>query len=478
MPVTVVWFRDDLRIADHEPLVRACARGAVVGLVLPPDAGRPVRPLAPARQWWTQMATRTLEADLRTRGIPLLCRWHGSGLETLLAVARDYNADAVFWHRRLHPVETTWDDDLAIALRQRGLWVEQFSGALLHNPLALAREHGGPYRVFTPFWRRVRQLEPPVPLPVPQPRASLWPNSAAPEAAPEPRRSPVAAAAPWSTFWIPSEAAAQQQLSSFVARGLREYRTMRDTLGTHGTSHLSPYLAHGQLTPRQIWHAVQSSEAPAEQREAYLRQLAWREFAYHILVHAPDLHARNWRAEFDAFPWQRNGGAWLEQWQGAKTGIPLVDAAMRQLAATGWMHNRARMVVASWLTKNLFVHWTLGENWFWQTLVDADAANNPFGWQWVAGCGADAAPYFRVFQPVRQGERFDDRGTYVRRWLPELAAVPDAYIHRPWTAPRSVLERAGVELGKTYPRPIVDPDRSRQAALEAFARLRRGHEPT
>ena len=277
--------------------------------------------------------------------------------------------------------------------------------------------------------------------------------------------------------WTPGKKGAQQRLQRFIAGGLTEYETGRDEPGADGVSQLSPHLHFGEISPRQIWHAVQDA-ARANRKtnlrrsaEAYLRQLGWREFAYHLLFHAPQTCGQPLREKFARFAWRDDPDA-MRAWQRGRTGHPLVDAGMRQLWKTGWMHNRVRMVVASFLIKHLMLSWQSGSRWFWDTLVDADLANNTLGWQWTAGCGADAAPFFRIFNPMSQGEKFDPDGTYVRRWVSELARLPNEWVHRPWETPPSVLAEAGIKLGRDYPWPIVDHAEARQRALEEFARIK------
>jgi deoxyribodipyrimidine photo-lyase len=276
-------------------------------------------------------------------------------------------------------------------------------------------------------------------------------------------------AAGFDEDWRPGEAGAQRQLKTFIEDALRRYPTTRNLPGIEGVSRLSPYLHWGEISVRQVWHAI---DLHAGGDRSYLRELAWRDFAYQLLWQFPDLPEKPFHEEFQAFPWREDAGA-LKAWQTGKTGYPFVDAGMRQLWATGWMHNRVRMVVASFLVKHLLLPWQAGEDWFWDCLVDADLANNAMNWQWVAGSGADAAPYFRIFNPVLQGEKFDRAGAYVRRWVPEIAKLPDTWIHKPWMAPADMMTKADILLGTTYPRPIVDHDTARRRALDALENIRR-----
>ncbi|MCX8071205.1 MAG: DNA photolyase family protein [Candidatus Binatia bacterium] len=476
MPTTVVWFHNDLRVRDHAALSAACERGAVVGLFVWAPGEQGERAPGAARRWWLHHALVSLRAELAQCGVPLVLRRAERAAVAVEEVVRASSADAVFWNRRYDPAVAERDTAVASQLRCHGIWVEEHAGGWWQDAVGLAGGLQRRYQVFTPFWRWLANYVPASPLPAPRARAT--PTSV-------PASDDLAAwhflpRIPWDRgfyeVWQPSEAGAHRVLERFVHEQLGEYALRRDLLAAEGTSRLSPYLAHGQLSPAQVWHAVRQATVDAAAKAAFLRQLAWREFAYQLLVEHPDLHVRPLRAQFETFPWrEETNDEMVQRWRQGNTGIPLVDAGMRELWATGWMHNRARMVVASWLTKNLLCHWRLGERWFWDTLVDADPANNPFGWQWVAGCGADAAPYWRVFQPVRQGETYDREGAYVRHWVPELRHLPDRWIHRPWQAPGDVLARAGVVLGKTYPQPLVDPDESRKRALATFEEWRRSH---
>lgn len=473
MPTTVVWFHNDLRVWDNEALSAACRRGAVVGLYIwsPHELGD--RAPGPARRWWLHHALNSLAESLERYGIPLVLRKAERAEEVVEDLLRETEADAFFWNKRYDPAVARRDSQIAASLRRRGIWVAEHEGWLLHDPASVRTEQGRAYRVFTPFWRRFARSAPPIPVPPPngrfQPaRVPTSDNLVSWELLPN---------VPWDrefyATWEPTEKGAHRFLEEFVESKLSAYPERRDLLALDGTSRLSPYLAMGQLSPRQVWYRVTQAPIPHQLKEPFLRQLVWREFAYHLLVVCPDLHKRPLRPEFHGFLWKSIGRSDLKRWQRGETGIPIIDAGMRQLWRTGWMHNRARMIVASWLTKNLQGDWRTGEQWFWDTLVDADPANNPFGWQWVAGCGADAAPYWRVFQPVRQAKKFDPNGDYVRRWVPEVARIPAPFIHEPWLAPQQLLEQAGVKLDANYPKPMVDPQESRRAALAAFTAFRR-----
>ena len=430
-----------------------------------------------ASQWWLHQSLRALESSLGQLGSRLVIR-SGPTLSALLALAREAGTDAIFWNRRCEPEVMQRDRMVEEALRARGLQTATFNGALLHDPGAVRNQSGRPFQVFTPFWRAcLAQLPPPAPISAPRqlPAPAAWPasrdlNSLGLE--PKTRWADGLRAA-----WTPGEAGAQSQLKRFLERAWSTYDDHRDRPDLDGTSRLSPHLHFGEISPRQIWHGVRRAAVHRNipekdwRQSRFLAEIGWREFAHHLLAHFPSTPQEPLRAGFNAFPWRRNA-SWLRAWQQGRTGYPIVDAGMRQLWTTGWMHNRVRMIAASFLVKDLLLSWREGARWFWDTLVDADLAQNTLGWQWTAGCGADAAPYFRVFNPVVQGEKFDPLGHYVRRWCPELARLPDAWLHQPWRAPAAVLARSGLNLGRDYPEPIVSHAIAREVALEAFEKFK------
>jgi deoxyribodipyrimidine photo-lyase len=476
--VSIVWFRTDLRLADN-PALAAAARQD--GSVLPvfiwaPDEEGAAAPGAAAR-WWLHQSLRSLGADLTRQGSRLVIR-RGPALDTLRALVGETGATAIHFNRRYEPTVIARDRAIEAALARDGIELTTHNAALLHEPWEITNKEGKPFQVFTPFWKACRQGSTPqavVAAPCPLRVPLRWPRSLAlTDLGLEP---PIDWAAGLRAAWQPGEAGAAARLSSFLESGLARYGDDRDRPDMAGTSRLSPHLQFGEISPRQIWHAldavVASAGTPGLARGAdvFARELGWREFAHHLLYHFPETVSAPLRAEFATFPWSDDPQA-LRAWRRGQTGYPLIDAGMRELWTTGWMHNRVRMVVASFLVKDLLVPWQAGERWFWDTLVDANLANNVLGWQWTAGCGADAAPYFRVFNPTSQGIKFDPAGTYVRRWVPALAKLPAAWLHAPWRAPAAVLADAAVSLGKTYPAPIVDHAAARERALAAFARRR------
>jgi deoxyribodipyrimidine photo-lyase len=475
---TLWWIRLDLRLADNPALVAALARG---GPVLPvfvwaPDEEVPFAPGAASR-WWLHHSLVALSRDLEAVGSRLVVRRAPSSAAALDALVAETGAQAVFWSRRYEPSLIGRDAEIKRSLRARGLVAESANASLLYEPWTILDEGRTPFRVFSPFWRRcLAAPEPAAPLAAPArlPAPDRWPESIALEAL------DLLPEIPWDgglrAAWRPGEAGAQARLAEFLASAFAGYASERDRPDRLGTSRLSPHLHFGEISPRQVWAAMLAAGERAGLPVARGRQgkfaaeLGWREFAHHLLFHFPETTTEPLRPEFARYPW-RDDAAALRAWQRGRTGIPIVDAGMRELWTTGWMHNRVRMLVASLLTKNLSLPWQEGAAWFWDTLVDADLASNTLGWQWTAGCGADAASYVRIFNPVSQGVKFDPAGDYVRRFVPELARLSDDWIQQPWEAPPLVLHAAGIVLGETYPRPIVDLAESREAALRAFAAL-------
>ena len=465
MNTALVWFRNDLRLADNPALIAAMGSGrSVIPIYVLDEETVGVRPLGAASRWWLHHSLQALDAALHTIGSRLVLR-RGPAEEVLEKLAAECDAQAIYWNRAYDQATRERDARLKHAFNSRGLTAEGLKGNLLFEPWEVRTAGGSPFKMFTAFWRACRgQPSPGAPLPAPRtlrlPEA--WPAS---DKLAQWRLLP--GAPDWEgglrATWTPGEAAALQRLEAFLGGALARYRQARDLPAGDGTSRLSPHLAFGEISPRQIWRAATSRGLSAAS-EKFLTELGWREFAYNLLFHHGDLAERNFRPEFDSFPWLEDHDS-LEAWRRGHTGYPIVDAGLRELWTTGWMHNRVRMIVASFLTKDLLIDWRAGERWFWDTLVDADPANNAMGWQWVSGSGADAAPYFRVFNPTLQGEKFDPTGDYVRRWVPELAGLPAETIHRPWMA-------ASPLPPEIYPVRIVDHAAARERALEAFRSLR------
>lgn len=475
----LMWFRRDLRLADNPALHAAlkCADSVLPVFIWSPEEESPWTPGAASR-WWLHQSLKSLDASLRKRGAYLVVR-KGATAKTLLALVESVAADSIHANRCHEPAALARDNALSQELARRGVRLELYDGNLLLDPSVTTNKQGRPFQVFTPFYKALfPSLDPGEPTAVPR-------KIPAPEN--PPKSEPLKAltlepATDWAAgiraAWKPGEEGARKALEAFLDESLGQYPEMRDVPGTSGTSRLSPHLHFGEISPRSVWHEVRAHSSLIQRaglvrgEEAFLRQLAWREFAHHLLFHFPETTERPLRPEFEAFPW-RDDSESLRVWQRGNTGYPMVDAGMRELWNTGWMHNRVRMIVASFLVKHLLIPWQEGARWFWDTLVDADLANNTFGWQWTAGCGADAAPYFRVFNPVLQGQKFDPVGAYVRYWIPEIARLADGHIHNPWTAPTDVLSKAGICLGKDYPRPIVEHEGARDRALLAYHTIKR-----
>jgi deoxyribodipyrimidine photo-lyase len=472
----IVWFRDDLRLSDHPALHAASRTGApVICLYVLDEQG--ARPLGGAARWWLAQSLRDLRKRLEAVGSPLVLR-RGSPVKIIADLSRETDAAGVYWNGIAHAPHQAVAGQVASALQDLGVAVQTFPGDLLVAPSAIRNKDGRGLRVFTPFWRRVQSFgDPPKPLPAPK-ALSRVPGIAG-DALESWHLEPTHPdwAGGLRETWTPGEASAQAQLRRFLNTGVAGYSTGRDRPDRAGTSKLSPHLRFGEVSPRQVWHAARFAAAAhpklSDDIDKFLSELGWREFCRHLLFDVPDLAERNLQPSFDVFPWKTDAKA-LRAWQRGRTGYPIVDAGMRELWHTGTMHNRVRMVVASFLVKHLLIDWREGEKWFWNTLVDADAGSNPANWQWVAGSGADAAPYFRVFNPILQGEKFDPGGAYVRRWVPELERLPDRLIHQPWTATPLELAGAGISLGKTYPQPIIDHKAGRERALAAYAKVRAG----
>jgi len=523
----LLWFRRDLRLSDHPALAAALASGrAIVPIFIwPPDEGDG-RTLGEASRVWLGLSLAALDGDLRRRGSRLIVR-SGRVVEELGRLLAETGAGAIYWERVPEPAAARLDESVRRDLAPTNVELHDFPGNLLFEPDELRTKAGGSFKVFTPFYREAMRhlsLEPALSLPpagsprrgssaqahayLAEPRAgraastfrpsrgrrslparSRWPRTlrldgAGPlteEGAGPARVDPAGIRDAWDV----GERAARKRLASFVDDRVDDYDRLHDRTDLDATSRLSAHLHFGEISVHEVWQAVagrlsaRRAEGGRSLRasrpagaDGYLRQILWREFAHHVLAHFPELPGRPLRPQFGRLPWTRPGRR-LDAWREGRTGYPIVDAAMRQLRQTGWMHNRARLITGSFLVKDLLIRWQEGERWFWETLVDGDLANNAFNWQWVAGCGADPAPFFRIFNPTLQGRKFDPRGAYVRRYVPELARLADRHIHEPWAAPASELKAAGIRLGSDYPRPIVDHAEARDRALMALAEIGR-----
>ena len=462
MSKAIVWFRQDLRLSDNPAFVDACHQHDMVIPIYILDEG--TAPLGGAQRWWLHQSLLALQGCLNDLGLDL-CLRRGSALEILEQLVREHDIDAIYWNRCYEPAAIKRDSEIKAHFQQRAIQVMSRNGSLLHEPWQIKNKAGDFFKVFTPYWRTCLQQ-----MNIPEQR----------EVTRIPKNEAVGSdsLASWQLlpfnpnwaeafpqYWQPGEEGGRAKLADFIDFHLKGYSTSRDVPDKDATSKLSPHLHFGEISPWQIWRAIETvkldKDCDLKSVERFLSEIGWREFSYYLLYHVPTLPDTNFKSAFNAFPWQNDEIA-LKRWQEGKTGYPIVDAGMRELWHTGYMHNRVRMIVASFLTKDLFIDWRFGASWFLDTLVDADLASNSASWQWVAGCGADAAPYFRIFNPVLQGEKFDPEGAYVKQWVPELKSVPIQWIHNPWMAPQDKL---GLCLGKDYPEPIVDHSEARKKAL-------------
>jgi len=469
----ILWFRQDLRL-HHNPALNAALLNSKKILPIYIHAPEEQAPWSPgaASRWWLYHSLESLDKALQKKGSRLIIL-QGNSFSILQQIIKETKATSVYWNRLYEPTLMERDANIKKNLREQGISVESYNASLLNEPWEVKNQQGQPYRVFTPYWRAAQNLfsvAAPTPLPEQFPPGADYPALALKELDLLPHIN-------WDSefynYWSPGEHGALEALHGFIETALTKYKIDRDRPDFSGTSRLSPYLHFGEISPQQIiWQlknylpACANSEHTNVGVDFYIRELGWREFSHQLLFHFPQTIEQPLNPAFRHFPWAEENTEQLEAWRYGRTGIPIIDAGMRELWRTGWMHNRVRMIVASFLTKNLRHHWLHGARWFWNTLVDADLANNTQGWQWVAGSGADAAPYFRIFNPVTQGERFDPEGNYVRRWVSELAEIPIKLIHQPWRDP-ALLRRCG------YPLPIVDLASSRQAALAAYREMQR-----
>jgi deoxyribodipyrimidine photo-lyase len=469
----LVWFRRDLRLEDNPALAAAAkTQRPLLAIYILDEDPHHRWSLGAASRWWLHHSLAALARALSAKGLKLILL-RGPAERELAAVISRSGAHAVYWNRCYEPVGAERDSKLASSLALAGVETKSFNAGLLFEPWTIRTKTGDFYRIFTPFWKAcLTGPSPGKPATLPKQLAIFEGNFKGDDL---PNWELLPDKPDWAgglrTSWTPGEASAHTRLEEFVRTILPKYARDRDLPAVSGTSRLSPHLHFGEISSRQIWYAATHGTDRSAKPDRFLSELGWREFSYHLLFHCPALPERNLKTEFDQVPWLEDSQA-LRAWQAGQTGYPMVDAGMRELWHTGWMHNRVRMVTASFLVKHLLLPWQIGAAWFWDTLVDADLANNSANWQWVAGSGVDAAPYFRILNPVLQGERFDPEGSYVRKWVPELRRLPNHWIHKPWMAPQAELADAGLSLGKTYPRPIIDHHQARQRALTAFSRIK------
>lgn len=468
----IVWFRQDLRLSDNPALTAAARHGPVIPLFIYDDTLDKISPSGSASAWWLRESIQQLNNSIGGR----LLVSRGNAQTVLTELIAHSGASAVYWNRIYDPDGILRDTQIKHSLTESGIDVNTSNGSLLREPWTVLKPDGSPYRVFTAFYRRGYSDQPDHDKPIPQRESIEWFDGlkmGLPEVNLE-----IPPGEAWSskfnTFWTPGEKGAECATDRFLRNGLKGYQVGRDFPARQSISRMSPYLHFGEVSSRQLLHntmAVGLAEGLEEDIACFHRELVWRDFCAYQLFHFPALPRKNLQQHFDRFPWRKDDSS-LRLWQKGLTGFPIIDAAMRELWETGFMHNRQRMVTASFLVKNLMIDWREGERWFRHCLLDADLASNSANWQWVAGCGLDAAPYFRIFNPLTQSKKFDAEGHYIRRFVPELANLPDRHIHYPAEAPAEVLKTANVQPGRDYPLPICDLKETRQSALDAFASIR------
>lgn len=465
----IVWFRFDLRLADNPSLHAAVHAGKIIPIYILDEFDAGDFKMGSSSRWWLHQSLQALSDSLDGA----LLFYKGHALTVLEQIIEEHQATGVYWNRCYEPWAIARDTKIKATLLERGLDAQSFNGSLLWEPHEVVKNDGTPYKVFTAFFNNGCMTAKTPREPLPAPKLNLNNHKHTTSVDQLGLKIDPVHAANLATYWTPGEKNSMKRLKYFVENNLSDYKIGRDFPAKESVSRLSPHLRFGEISPNQVWSMIQNvgyDFATRENVQHFLKELGWREFAYNVLFYNPTVARENLQKKFDNFGWRDNQSD-LKAWQSGMTGYPIVDAAMRELAQTGYMHNRMRMVVGSFLIKNLMIHWHKGEEWFWDLLVDADFASNSFSWQWVAGCGYDAAPYFRIFNPITQGEKFDPNGIYTRSWVPEVAALPDAYLFEPWKAPESVLRQAKIVLGKTYPKPIVDLGESRNRALAEFKKL-------
>lgn len=459
MTTALVWLRQDLRLKDNPALSQACASyDKVIPLYI---LDKKNSPLGGAQSWWLHHSLLRLQKSLKKIGGDLLLK-QGNPHTIITQLIEEYAIDAVYWNRCYEPLTIQRDKKMKEILLQKRIPVISCNGSLLNEPWQVANKSGTYFKVFTPFWKHCLQVTP-IPAPLPTPTLLKIPSFIG-ENIDDWKLLPEKPnwAAGFSEYWEPGETGAQKRLGSFIDNHLKGYTINRDIPAKDSTSKLSPHIHFGEISPWDIWRAIDLARldinCDLQSADRFLSELGWREFSYYLLYHFPSLPLKNFKAEFDTFPWH-NDASFLKKWQKGMTGYPLIDAGMRELWQTGYMHNRVRMIVASFLTKDLLIDWRIGADWFLDTLVDADLANNSASWQWVSGSGADAAPYFRIFNPTLQSKKFDPLGKYIKQWVPELAGADAQSIHEPWAK------------GLSYPKPLVLHDEARIRALTCYQSL-------
>ena len=474
--ISIHWFRQDLRLSDNPALSDAAENGKILPIYILDDVNSGEHKIGAASRWWLHHSLCELNKSLLGK----LVVFSGDPMELLPQLANELSANLVTWNRAYEPWRIKRDTKVKASLEREGITVRSFNGSVLWEPWEVRKNDGTPYRVFTPFYRRgCLSADPPRRPNKITDSLDLYEAKNLKNGYDSIAKLGLLSKNNWinglENTWKVGETAAKKQLLNFLDNGLNGYKDGRNFPAKCNVSRLSPHLHWGEISPNLVWHAVKdrlsSSLVGDDDCDHFLSELGWREFSVSLLYTFPELPRKNLQPRFDNFSWKTNE-VLLKAWKSGQTGYPIVDAGMRELRKTGYMHNRLRMIVGSFLVKNLRLHWHHGESWFWDCLVDADLASNSSGWQWIAGCGADAAPYFRIFNPIKQGEKFDPSGSYIRRYVPEISRLPNTYLCSPWLAPEKVLKESDVNLGVNYPKPVVDVKVSRDEALAAFSALR------
>jgi deoxyribodipyrimidine photo-lyase len=469
LPKAIHWFRQDLRLSDNPALFEAASKNSILPIYILDDKNSKELSMGGASRFWLHHSLKSLNANLDNH----LSIYHGDPLEIILDILDRLDIKEIFWNRCYEPWRIKRDTNIKKKLELKGIKVNTLNGSLLWEPWTIKKGDGTPYKVFTPYFRKGCLLseEPRKPISPPMNLDLFYDNNSLEDI----NALSLLPSTKWDikmkSFWNIGELGANNRLAEFLNNGVENYKEGRNIPSKPFVSRLSPHLHFGEISPNQAWYAAKK-KGDDTNIDHFCSELGWREFSYTQLYFNPELPKKNLQSKFDLFPWDKDERK-LIAWQKGQTGIPMVDAGMRELWITGAMHNRVRMVVGSFLVKNLLLHWHHGERWFWDCLVDADLASNSASWQWIGGCGADAAPYFRIFNPVTQGQKFDPDGEYIRKYIPEISKLPNKYLFNPWEAPQEELDRAGVVIGKDYPKPIIDLKLSRQNALEAFKSLKK-----
>jgi len=462
MTKSIVWFRNDLRIKDNSALYNAVKSGEILAIYIYDNNDY----IGQASKYWLHNSLKSLNENLNNK----LNIYSGEPLQILNNLIIKFNITNIYWNRCYDPYTIKRDSEIKTKLTEQKIQVKSYNGTLLYEPWEIKKDDGDFYKIFTPFYKRciTHFLRPTPPLKNQIPKKNILDNDSL-----NINDLKLLPKVNWykkfNVIWDISEKSAHKKLDDFIKNKLSSYKNGRDFPALNNISELSPYLHFGQISPQQIFHKIDNLRKN-EQTEHFIRELMWREFSYYQLYHQPKITNQNLRPQFDNFDWVNNDKL-LQSWQQGKTGIPIVDAGMRQLWQTGYMHNRVRMIVGSFLVKNLRLHWKYGAEWFYDKLLDADIASNSLSWQWVAGTGIDSSPYFRIFNPITQSQKFDKDGEYIRKYVPEISQLPNKYLFEPHTAPDSILKKCNIKLGETYPIPIVDLKKSRKKALECFKKL-------